>query len=83
MHTPARPTPRASIDALKLERLRALLGEILPHNAFYAAKLSRLNAATALESLDQLGEWPFTFKEELVAGAAQTGLALFGLLRHG
>jgi phenylacetate-CoA ligase len=75
MHTPARPTPRASIDALKLERLRALLGEILPHNAFYAAKLSRLNAATALESLDQLGEWPFTFKEELVAGAAQTGLA--------
>jgi phenylacetate-CoA ligase len=73
MHTPARPTMRDKIDALKLERLRALLREILPHNAFYAAKLARLNASPAIESLDELTEWPFTFKEELVEGAAHTG----------
>lgn len=74
MHPTARPTTRADIDALKLDRLRALLRDVLPHNAFYAAKLARLPDAAAIGSLDELADWPFTFKEELVAGAARTGL---------
>ena len=69
----ASPTTRADLDALKLERLRALLQEILPHNAFYAAKLARVGTA-GLESLDVLAEWPFTFKEELVEAAGHEGL---------
>ena len=64
----ARPTTRADLDALKLARLRGLLGEILPHNAFYAAKLAR-HAAQGLESLEALADWPVTLKEELVAAA--------------
>ena len=61
------PASRAALDALKLDRLRALVREILPHNEFYAAKLDRLDDPTALASLDDLAGWPFTYKEELVA----------------
>jgi phenylacetate-CoA ligase len=63
------PLTRAALDAFKLERLRGLVQELLPRNAFYAAKLSRV-AAGGLESLADLADWPFTFKEELVAAAA-------------
>ena len=62
---------REQLDALKLERLRGLVREILPHNRFYAAKLSRVPAE--LPSLAALEDWPFTFKEELVGAAAATG----------
>jgi phenylacetate-CoA ligase len=49
-----------------------LLGAILPANAFYAAKLG---ASPRLPvSFDDLAEWPFTTKDELVAGAVATGL---------
>ena len=41
---------RAPIEALKLERLRGLLREVLPRNAFYAAKLSRVADPAGLES---------------------------------
>jgi phenylacetate-CoA ligase len=61
---------RAPIEALKLERLRGLLREVLPHNAFYAAKLSRVADPAGLESLADLADWPFTFKDELVEAAA-------------
>ncbi len=61
------PASRAALDALKLDRLRGLVREILPHNEFYAAKLHRLDDPTALVSLDDLADWPFTYKEELVA----------------
>ena len=63
---------RAALDALKLARLRGLLEAVLPGNAFYAAKLARIAEPAAIESLDALAGWPFTFKDELVeaAGAA-------------
>jgi phenylacetate-CoA ligase len=67
------PPTRAALDAFKLDRLRALLGEILPRNAFYKAKFSRVDI-TGLESLEDLTAWPFTFKEELVEAAGHAGL---------
>jgi phenylacetate-CoA ligase len=69
----AAPATRSQLTALKLERLRALLREILPGNAFYAAKLGHVDAEH-LGSLDELATWPFTFKEELVEAAGHTGL---------
>jgi phenylacetate-CoA ligase len=62
---------RRHLDDLKLERLNHLVATILPRNAFYAGKLARL--PTRLESLEQITEWPFTFKEELVDAAARLG----------
>ena len=67
------PLPRVDLDAFKLARLRALLAEMLPGNAFYAAKLGRVDVA-GLASLDDLADWPFTFKEELVEAAGHEGL---------
>lgn len=67
------PAPRASLDAFKLDRLRRLLREVLPRNAFYAAKLAHVNVAR-VATLDELADWPFTFKEELVEAAGQGGL---------
>lgn len=67
------PATRAALDAFKLDRLRALLRDILPRNAFYAAKLARVDA-DGLGSLEQLSTWPFTFKEELVEAAGHGGL---------
>jgi phenylacetate-CoA ligase len=61
--------PRAQLDALKLERLRALRAVILPANGLYAAKLGACWPLGGPCSLDELGAWPFTFKEELVAAA--------------
>ena len=40
-----------------------MLSAILPHNRFYAEKLA--DVRLPLESLDQLDELPFTFKDEL------------------
>lgn len=67
------PTTRAALDAFKLDRLRTLLREILPRNAFYAAKLSRVDV-DRLGSLAELAAWPYTFKEELVEAAGHGGL---------
>ena len=58
---------RADLERLKLERLRTLLREILPRNRFYAAKLARVSTDPA--SLAEMADWPFTYKEELVAAA--------------
>jgi len=69
---PSASPSRTQLDALKLERLRGLVQMILPHNAFYAAKLARV--PTELPSLDALEDWPFTFKEELVGATAATGV---------
>jgi len=63
---------REQLDALKLKRLQGLVRAILPHNRFYAAKLARVSPE--LLSLAALEDWPFTFKEELVAAAAATGV---------
>lgn len=67
------PTTRVALDAFKLDRLRQLLREVLPHNAFYAAKLAHVNVAR-VATLEELADWPFTFKEELVAAAGPDGL---------
>jgi len=67
------PASRDSLDALKLDGLRTLLRQILPGNAFYAAKLAHVDV-DAVASLDELGEWPFTYKEELVEAAGHAGL---------
>lgn len=48
----------------QLRRLENLLDEILPQNAFYAAKLSAVSRP--IRSLDALAALPFTFKEELL-----------------
>ncbi len=63
---------RADLDRHKLARLRACLAETLPANAFYATKLGR--APPLPDSLAEFATWPLTTKEELVAGAAATGL---------
>jgi len=66
-------TSRSALDDLKLERLRWLLGEILPRNAFYAAKFRDVGGpggrGLTVESLADLAAWPCTSKEELVAAA--------------
>ena len=67
------PASRAALDAQKLDRLRALVRAILPHNDFYAAKLERLDDPACIATLDDLVEWPFTYKDELVA-AGRPGL---------
>jgi phenylacetate-CoA ligase len=72
-HRPESPPARQPVESRKLDRLRGLLREILPHNAFYAAKLARFPHATRITSLDDLAEWPFTFKDELVEAAAASG----------
>jgi len=69
----ATAAPRDAVDARKLDRLRALLREVLPHNGFYAAKLSRVADPAGIRALDELANWPFTFKDELVEAAAATG----------
>ncbi|MDA1201144.1 MAG: hypothetical protein O3C39_05615 [Planctomycetota bacterium] len=69
----ADPLLRSDLESFKLARLRALLAEVLPDNAFYAAKLGRVDVA-GLDSLDDLADWPFTFKEELVEAAGHDGL---------
>jgi phenylacetate-CoA ligase len=68
----ASPRSRADLERRKLERLRSLLREILPHNAFYAAKLARIADPAAIGSLAELVDWPFTFKEELVAAGTES-----------
>jgi phenylacetate-CoA ligase len=45
-------------------RLNELLAQMLPHNRFYAEKLSGVQLP--IESLDQLDELPFTFKDDLL-----------------
>jgi phenylacetate-CoA ligase len=48
----------------QLSRLNALLAAILPHNRFYQMRLS--DQGSRLKSLDQLDQFPFTFKDDLL-----------------
>ena len=57
-----------ALTQLQLDRLNNLLERILPTNRFYAEKLAETR--WPLESLDQLGELPFTFKDELALTTA-------------
>ncbi len=56
--------PPQRTRARQLERLNALLAEILPHNRFYAAKLNGLSLPLDWSDFASL---PFTTKAELVA----------------
>ncbi len=48
----------------QLTRLNSLLEKILPQNEFYAEKLAGISRP--LDSLDDLAQLPFTYKEELI-----------------
>jgi phenylacetate-CoA ligase len=66
--------PRAALEALQLEKLNRLLAAILPHNRFYEEKLGDL--AWPLQSLAELSEWPFTYKEELARDLPPNQMAM-------
>ena len=55
----------------QLDKLNALLAKVLPQNRFYHDKLPELRLP--VESMEQLADLPFTFKDEL-AGAAHDDL---------
>jgi phenylacetate-CoA ligase len=57
--------PREELARRQLARLQSLFSEVVPRNRFYAEKFARVKCLP-LDSLDQLQELPFTFKEELV-----------------
>ncbi len=65
----------------QLSRLNALLREILPRNRFYAEKLSMLTPHALadppgpLRSIDDVGQLPFTFKDELANAPGDGRLA--------
>ncbi|MEM7454654.1 MAG: AMP-binding protein [Planctomycetota bacterium] len=65
--------PRSTIEALQLHKLNLLLERILPHNSFYETKLSQINRP--VQQLEQLDEFPFTFKNELVGTEDSEGFA--------
>lgn len=58
---------RALLAGRQLQRLQALLAEILPRNDFYARKLG---GAGSVGSLEELRELPFTLKHELAEDQA-------------
>ncbi|MEE3219168.1 MAG: AMP-binding protein, partial [Planctomycetota bacterium] len=64
---------RNSLVSYQLERLNALLDQILPGNRFYAEKLADI--PRPVQSLDDLVGLPFTEKSEL-AGATEDGWAV-------
>ena len=57
----------------QLQRLNELLDQILPHNRFYAAKLAGIRRP--LKSLDELSDWPFTYKDDLLESPEADNLA--------
>ena len=59
---------RTALAEYQLARFNKLLGTILPANSFYANKLA--SCPSQLASLDQLGELPFTAKDELLTAGA-------------
>ncbi len=63
-----------ALQSFQLEKLNHLLATILPDNRFYAEKF-QANSPLSLDHLDQLVTLPVTTKQELVAGAADAGLA--------
>ncbi|MCS7166870.1 MAG: AMP-binding protein [Gemmatales bacterium] len=61
-------TDREALRAWQLERLRAMLTEILLRNRFYQRKLGQFPLP---RSLDEMSAWPFTTKDELLADQRQ------------
>jgi len=67
---------RSLIEEHQLARLQLGLSRILPHNRFYEQKLLSNRTSLTLRSLDDLSDFPFTTKQELVAD--QESYPLFG-----
>lgn len=63
----------AELSHYQLGRLNQLLEAVLPQNEFYASKLGSISIPLA--SLDQLNDFPFTFKEELLGHENSKGFA--------
>ena len=58
---------RLTIAQRQMDQLRALLGELLPGNQFYAAKFNAAGVHKKVSSLaDYFDRFPFTTKQELV-----------------
>src|SRR5690606_1802664 len=55
---------RDALEEYQLDRLNALLAEILPRNKLYSEKLA--GSPKQLESFESLKELPFTTKDELL-----------------
>lgn len=64
---------RPARAAYQLRRLRQMLAAILPDNQFYRNKLDLEGGAPT--SLEQLAQFPFTFKNELLGEVATEGFA--------
>ena len=68
-----------SLSTHQLECLNRLLSSTLPANKFYSSKYSGLSIpiceSGALESLNQLDQLPFTFKDELIGNESSAGFA--------
>ncbi|MBY0527963.1 MAG: AMP-binding protein [Gemmataceae bacterium] len=59
---------RAALEAVQADRLRSMLAEILPGNAFYAARLAKAGVdPTTIQTIADLARVPFTNKAELLA----------------
>ena len=56
---------RDELQRLQLSRLNTLLDKVLPSNTFYRQKLT--GVTTPVRSLEQLAEFPFTEKSELIS----------------
>ncbi len=54
---------RATLEQFQVQRLNNLLATVLPDNRFYADKLAA--CSKPIRSLEEIRNWPFTFKEEL------------------
>ncbi len=63
---------REELAQHQVRRLNDLLDQILPQNRFYAEKLAGISRP--LRALNELTEWPWTSKEELIEEAS-SGLA--------
>jgi phenylacetate-CoA ligase len=61
-----------ALERYQLDRLHRLLERVLPANRFYAEKLA--DAPRTLKSLEDLERFPFTYKDELLAGRSSDGL---------
>src|SRR5436190_1050579 len=59
---------RVELERYQLQRLNALLNEVLPANSLYAQKFERLKRP--VESLAEYAQWPFTFYEALTSRGA-------------
>ena len=58
---------RSLIEEHQLARLQLGLSRILPNNRFYEKKILSNRTSLNLRSLDDLADFPFTTKQELVA----------------